>query len=192
MRLIVHTRTFLSIPLPLGNVFPNCLKDPAIIMVLFPSRNLPPAPTPSSSHLGSSWLHHQPIPLKNCCFSSEPTLNIQGAIDVNSLIFLTEPLEAYPHLTCPSLSHFVCCPGFKNLWNWRGAGCQDQHFICGWKCSSPQDVPLAIESFTSWGLWTRHLGSTQFITCSGPAAPCVWLKGSGFTHKETDTDREGR
>lgn len=117
MRLIVHTRTFLSIPLPLGNVFPNCLKDPAIIMVLFPSRNLPPAPTPSSSHLGSSWLHHQPIPLKNCCFSSEPTLNIQGAIDVNSLIFLTEPLEAYPHLTCPSLSHFVCCPGFKNLWN---------------------------------------------------------------------------
>lgn len=42
MRPIVHTRTFLSIPLPLGNVFPNCLKDPAIIMVLFPSKNLPP------------------------------------------------------------------------------------------------------------------------------------------------------
>lgn len=51
MRPIVHTRTFLSIPLPLGNVFPNCLKDPAIIMVLFPSKNLPPTPTPSSSHL---------------------------------------------------------------------------------------------------------------------------------------------
>jgi len=171
-------------------------------MVLFPSRNLPPR-LPSPAHLisggiRSSWLHHQPIPLKNCCFSSEPTLNIQGAIDVNILIFLTEPLEAYPHLTCPSLSHCVCCPGFKNLRNWCGAGCQDQRFICGWKCSSPHAVPLAIESFASWGLWTRHLGSTPFITCSGPAATCsvakrIWIhhERSGKKKREIHTHRRG-